>query len=62
MELTYSYDGPELLGTGGALKKALPLFGERFFGPIRRFLSADRLCRAGARFSRQRKARTDDRI
>ena len=31
MELSYSFDGPELLGTGGALKKALPLLGQRFF-------------------------------
>src|ERR1041384_618675 len=30
MELRYSYDGPELLGTGGALKKALPLLGNNF--------------------------------
>ena len=30
MELSYSYDGPALLGTGGALKKALPLLGARF--------------------------------
>ena len=30
MELGYSYDGPELLGTGGALKKALPLLGKNF--------------------------------
>jgi len=29
--LSYSFDGPELLGTGGAIKKALPLLGERFF-------------------------------
>lgn len=27
----YSYDGPNLLGTGGALKKALPLLGSTFF-------------------------------
>lgn len=27
----YSYDGPELLGTGGALRQALPLLGGRFF-------------------------------
>jgi NDP-sugar pyrophosphorylase family protein len=26
----YSADGPQLLGTGGALRKALPLLGERF--------------------------------
>lgn len=31
MELSYSFDGPELLGTGGALKKALPLLGTHFF-------------------------------
>jgi NDP-sugar pyrophosphorylase family protein len=30
VELNYSYDGPQLLGTGGALKKALPLLGEQF--------------------------------
>src|SRR3977135_1163683 len=30
MELSYSFDGPELLGTGGALKKALPLLGQHF--------------------------------
>lgn len=27
----YSRDGPALLGTGGALKRALPLLGQRFF-------------------------------
>ncbi len=27
----YSYDGATLLGTGGALKRALPLLGEAFF-------------------------------
>jgi NDP-sugar pyrophosphorylase family protein len=31
VHLSYSFDGPILLGTGGALKKALPLLGERFF-------------------------------
>src|SRR6187431_438884 len=31
LEVRYSYDGPKLLGTGGALKRALPLLGERFF-------------------------------
>jgi NDP-sugar pyrophosphorylase family protein len=30
VELSYSSDGPVLLGTGGALKKALPLLGDRF--------------------------------
>lgn len=31
MEVSYSFDGPELLGTGGALKKALPFLGDKFF-------------------------------
>lgn len=31
MYIKYSLDGPELLGTGGALKKALPMLGEKFF-------------------------------
>lgn len=30
VELSYSFDGPELLGTGGALKKALSLLGQHF--------------------------------
>jgi NDP-sugar pyrophosphorylase family protein len=30
VKLAYSFDGPSLLGTGGALKKALPLLGEHF--------------------------------
>ena len=30
VELSYSFDGPALLGTGGALKRALPLLGDRF--------------------------------
>ena len=29
--MRYSWDGPRLLGTGGALKQALPLLGEQFF-------------------------------
>ena len=31
VELSYSYDGPELLGTAGALRKALPLLSNSFF-------------------------------
>lgn len=27
----YSWDGPRLLGTGGALKRAIPLLGDQFF-------------------------------
>jgi NDP-sugar pyrophosphorylase family protein len=31
IRLDYSFDGPELLGTAGAIRKALPLLSERFF-------------------------------
>lgn len=31
LQIEYSYDGPVLLGTGGSLKKALPLLGDAFF-------------------------------
>lgn len=31
MRIQYSYDGPILLGTGGAIKKALPLLSDAFF-------------------------------
>jgi NDP-sugar pyrophosphorylase family protein len=31
VKLEYSFDGPTLLGTGGALQKALPLLGDKFF-------------------------------
>ncbi len=30
VEVSYAYDGESLLGTGGALRKALPLLGESF--------------------------------
>jgi NDP-sugar pyrophosphorylase family protein len=31
VQLDYSFDGPVLLGTGGALKQALPKLGDKFF-------------------------------
>jgi len=31
LDVRYSWDGPRLLGTGGALKQALQLLGEQFF-------------------------------
>ena len=31
VRVSYSFDGPQLLGTGGAIKAALPLLGEDFF-------------------------------
>jgi NDP-sugar pyrophosphorylase family protein len=31
LEVRYSHDGPQLLGTGGALRRALPLLGEAFW-------------------------------
>jgi len=56
VELSYSFDGPELLGTGGAIKKALPLLGKKFLilygdsylpinyaAPARAFLASGKL-------------------
>jgi len=31
LDVRYSWDGPRLVGTGGAVRKALPLLGEQFF-------------------------------
>ena len=31
VQLDYSFDGEKLLGTGGAIKRALPLLGPEFF-------------------------------
>jgi NDP-sugar pyrophosphorylase family protein len=31
VNLTYVFDGPQLLGTGGALRRALPFLGDAFF-------------------------------
>ena len=31
IKLDYAFDGPQLLGTGGAIKRALPLLGSEFF-------------------------------
>lgn len=31
MQIEYSFDGPKLLGTGGALRQALPKLGREFF-------------------------------
>ncbi|MCS7337034.1 MAG: nucleotidyltransferase family protein [Verrucomicrobiae bacterium] len=31
VRISYSFDGPRLLGTGGAIKRALPLLGPEFF-------------------------------
>jgi len=31
LKVTYSWDGTKLMGTGGALRQALPLLGEQFF-------------------------------
>jgi NDP-sugar pyrophosphorylase family protein len=31
IDLSFSFDGPKLLGTGGALRQALPLLGDAFF-------------------------------
>lgn len=40
IKIDYSFDGSKLLGTAGALRKALPKAGRGFFCLIRRFLFA----------------------
>jgi len=52
--LEYSYDGPRLIGTGGAVRKAVPLLGDRFFVmygdsylPIDFKLVASAFCKSG---------------
>ena len=54
IKLDYSFDGPKLLGTGGAIKRALPLLGTEFFAlygdsylPIDYASVADFFCRSG---------------
>src|SRR4029453_11327263 len=32
LKTEYAFDGPRLLGTGGALRRALPILGDAFFG------------------------------
>src|SRR2546421_264993 len=56
VELSYSFDGPELLGTGGAIRKALPLLNKKFLvlygdsylpidyaAPVQAFLNSGKL-------------------
>jgi histidinol-phosphate phosphatase family protein len=31
IQIEYAFDGPQLLGTGGAIRRALPLLGQEFF-------------------------------
>ena len=45
LRVRYAFDGPVRLGTGGALRQALPLLGERVLRALRRFLS----CRSTSR-------------
>ncbi len=43
LELEYSYDGPDLVGTAGALRQALPRLGDSFLVLYGRLLPGDRL-------------------
>jgi NDP-sugar pyrophosphorylase family protein len=62
LHIDYSFDGPTLLGTAGALKRAQPLLGESFLRPLWRFLSAHPLGRRRARLPRKRQGRAHDRL
>ena len=43
MNIEYSFDGPQLLGTGGALKRALPALGRSVLCHLWRLLPAHQL-------------------
>ena len=43
LQVDYSFDGPALLGTAGAVRNALPEARRLFFRDVRRFLSSLRL-------------------
>ena len=63
VELRYSFDGPKLLGTGGALRRALPLLGDTFFvlyGDLRICQSIS--ARWPAAFQRSGQPALDDRV
>ena len=55
--LRYVFDGPRLLGTGGALRRALPRLGERVLRAVRRLVPRLRLRGGRAALSRERQAR-----
>ena len=60
VEAEYSFDGPRLLGTAGALKPAVQLLGDAFFVTLRRFLPAVRLPGRGAVVPDGRQTGADD--
>lgn len=47
ISISYSYDGKELLGTGGALKKAKEFTGRLFYDYVRRLFHGYRLLPGG---------------
>ena len=62
VQIDYSFDGPKLLGTGGALIQRAAEARRRFLCPLRRQLSANRLSRCRPQLSCLRQARPDDRL
>ena len=62
VRVRYSEDGPALLGTGGALRQALPLLGETFFVMYGDSYLAVRLRGRGEGVRGVRPARPDDRF
>jgi hypothetical protein len=62
IQLDYSFDGQTLLGTGGAIKRALPKARPGIFRALRRFVSAGALRAGRGFFPSQRQAGPDDRL
>jgi hypothetical protein len=45
LTVRYSFDGPKLLGTAGAIRQALPLLSQIVLCPLRGFVPAMQLSR-----------------
>ena len=58
----YCYDGPNLLGTGGALRKALPQLGAEFLVMYGDSWLDTRICAHGRSIPQQWQAGLDDRL
>ena len=62
LQIDYSFDGPTLLGTGGALKRATSEARRAISGNLRRLIHAGRLRRDRGRFRSERETGFDDSV
>ena len=62
MKVDYSFDGPDLRGTAGAVKRALPVPWPGVLRPLRRFVPRPQLCGRPGGFRGCGQAGTHDRL